>query len=94
MKAIELSVEKWRVLSEQLHNDYPTSVMAVRAKQQRVLGFTTRVHRRWIQNENAFEYPEDSFLLASPGWYEQVVCLDFYNEQKKTFFLIKYGEFL
>lgn len=50
----------------------------MREKMKQVLGFTVRRHR---------EYQE---LVGSLNY----IHLDFYNEPKKTMFLLKYGEYL
>lgn len=43
------------------------------------LGFTTREHAKWNRNHTGKEY---------------TVELDFYNESKKTMFLLKYSDFV
>lgn len=99
MKPIILSENNWRKLIVQLHYDYPTSVLAIREKTKRVLGFTTRSHQAWVMNEfyisQLSEYekinPADAWLGSpSKGYYEQEIHLDFYNEAKRTFFLVNY----
>lgn len=103
MKSIVLDIIKWQQLLRQLHNDYPKSVLAISEKSKRVLGFTSREHREWVPNENyrlemiLFEKnKDDPFTPCEPfkGHYELMIHLDFYSEEKRTFFLIKYGEFL
>ena len=50
MKPIIIEVNKWHELLDQLHNDYPKSVLAIKSKTQKVLGFTSRLHRQWVPN--------------------------------------------
>ena len=104
MKPLQIEMSKWIILLEQLHNDYPTSVMAIKEKTKRVLGFTSREHHIWIPNQQyKMELKklqklndDDWDLINAParGRYKNVMHLDFYSEEKRTFFILKYGEFL
>lgn len=108
MKPITLTIENWHKLLNELHKDYPPSVLAIKEKTKKVIGFTSRRHRIWVPNNNyAQEYAEyekqikddsDRILLwysePSKGMSKDVIQLDFYDEAKRTFFLIKYSEFL
>ena len=104
MKPITLSISNWKLLLAQLHKDYPPSVLAIREKTKRVLGFTSREHTERVVNEyyevELKEYEESKnsawHFLGEPRKYytQQVMKLDFYDEAKRTFFLIKYSEFL
>ena len=50
---------------------------------RKVLGFVSRTHREWKTDPNfGNRYAEDT------------IHLDFYNEPKRTMFLLKYGEYL
>lgn len=44
-KPINLSRKEWTVLYDQLREDYPSSVLLIRSKMQKVLGFVARSHR-------------------------------------------------
>lgn len=77
---IELTPETWKSVKEQLKKDYPTSVLAIREKQKRVLGFTERHHQAYNHEKTKWNHP--------------IICLDFYSEKKRTFFLIKYSKLL
>ena len=107
MKPIVLEPKKYDILIRQLQLDYPLSVTAVRSKTKRLLGFTPRFHLQVIPNENyAEEYRQyERSIETDPtgiwGHWEpmksstrQMVYLDFYDEPMKTFFLLKYSEFL
>ena len=76
---IELTVTSWKRLKEQLQRDYPPSVVIIRSKMKSVLGFTDRTY-----------YPND----PEGGYCRPIVCLDFFSEKKRTFFLMKYSELL
>ena len=104
MKPIELTYTQWIKLSKELHNDYPPSVLAIREKTKKVLGFTSREHRKWVPNANYKEeykkyeseknYDDIFSFEPEKGRTERVIHLDFYDEAKRTFFLLKYSEFL
>ena len=77
-KPIIMSEKAWGKLHQRLARDYPASVIIMREKMKRVLGFTVRLHR---------EYEELRGSL-------RCIHLDFYDEPKRTMFLLKYGEYL
>ena len=80
---IILSEDKWLKLLRQLQNDNHSSVILIREKMKVVLGFTARRHKEWILNK-----------LNNRRETVEYICLDFYNESKRTMFLLKYGDFL
>jgi len=81
-KALKLSESTWNNIYHRLVKDYPPSVILIREKMKVVLGFTTRRHREWIL------YPG----YDGQGEYKETICLDFYDESKRVFFLLKYGD--
>lgn len=68
---------EWAKIYTQLAQRYATepSVLLIRDKMKRVLGFTVRRHRFWDKDE--YE------------WSDHIV-LDFYNPEAKTLFLLTY----
>jgi len=78
MKPVVLSQDAWYKLKERLQQDHPRSVVMVRWKMREVLGFTPREHEEWI---------------GTPG-YRTTVHLDFFDESKRTFFLLRYGDYI
>lgn len=58
--------------------------MLIREKMKVVLGFVVRKHREWIPEKGYDGY----------GNWEETIKLDFYDESKRTMFLLKYSEFL
>lgn len=78
-KSIILSEYTWGKLYTQLAQDNPHSVILIREKMKKVLGFTSRRH-------NYFNQEDDYFV--------EEIHLDFYDESKRTMFLLKYSEFL
>lgn len=89
-KTIKLSESDWATLHDKLKQDYPKSVILVRDKMKRVLGFVPREHEEW-QTSNSGD-------IRSKGWEFRfpttTIHLDFYDENKKLLFLIKYSEYL
>jgi hypothetical protein len=77
-KPIVLTHPKWAKLRERLTNDYSPSVMMLSYRMKEKLGFTVREHIYW----------------AKQSGYITDIRLDFYNESKRTMFLLKYSEYL
>jgi hypothetical protein len=82
-KPIELSHLQWKRFREQLQKDYPPSVMLMRSRMQIKLGFIDREYKHWDDNMGKYG-----------GWHKNCVMLDFYNESKRTFFMLKYSEYI
>ena len=89
MKPIVLTPAAWRSIRDELHKENPKSVFALRSKMRRILGFTIREHREWVMTK-----PNPNDVTIDQGHYEDRVHLDFYSENKRTFFLMKYSEFI
>lgn len=87
-KSIKLSESDWATLHDRIKKDYPKSVWLVREKMRRVLGFVPREHEEWIDRENPLY----------KNWYVKfpttMIHLDFYDDRKKTMFVMKYSEYL
>lgn len=77
MKSTELSVKQWHLLRTRLSNDYSPSVTMVRWKMKEKLGFTPRDHKVWDKQSG----------------FNQVVFLDWFDEAKRTMFMLKYSEY-
>ena len=77
-KPIVLTHSKWYTLKNRLINDYSPSVMMLNFKMKDKLGFTVREHRSYE--------PKTGYMVD--------IRLDFYNEPKRTMFLLKYSEYL
>jgi len=78
-KSVKLNAQCWEKLYNRLKLDYPASYVLIREKTKKTLGFTVREY---------YEY--------QPGMVHKkyFYFLDFYDESKKTFFLLKYGEYI
>jgi hypothetical protein len=79
MRAVVLTVEQWKTIREELHTEHPRTVFMLRDKMKRVLGFTVREHKEWISKPDG-------------GYSDYQIHLDFYSENKRTMFLLKFSE--
>ena len=86
---IEISHEQWNTLREKLLEDYPPSVTLIRHKMKSKLGFTNREHQDWDENARCNSVGE-----ARGNWRKYCVMLDFYSEKKRTFFIMKYSDYI
>ena len=89
MKPVVLSEEKWLRIYNQISKEYPPSVLLIRDKMRSVLGFTSRTHQEWFTRD----------VDRKDVGYRTTYCvknvhLDFYNEPKRTMFLLKYSDIL
>lgn len=76
-----MTEQNWAKLRYQLNQTQPRSVMLSRSKMREVLGFTSRKHTEW---------PKDEVSLRPVT----LIHLDFFDESKRTFFLLKYGDWI
>jgi hypothetical protein len=88
MKPVILSVEQWKAIRKELHEEYPKTVFMIRDKMKRVLGFTVREHKAWIDK------PDTAGDDLNVGYYQFQIHLDFYSENKRTMFLMKFSEII
>jgi hypothetical protein len=77
-KPITLKPIQWTNLRSRLTEDYGRGVMLIRSRMRDKLGFTVREHRSW----------------SAENGYTWDIRLDFYDEPKRTMFLIKYSAYL
>jgi len=85
MKPIVLSEQNWAKLRFHLMETQPKSVILTRWKMREVLGFTDRLHTEWIEKPNK---------VGGVGYEQRQVYLDFFDEAKKTMFLLKYTDWI
>lgn len=105
MKPVKMGRMTWSMIRKKLHDEYPPSYF-LRTKMKEKLGFTVREHTVWHVNRDfdrefaAYEeaknnYTELNLLLSLPperGRQRTEIHLDFYSENKRTMFLLKYAE--
>jgi hypothetical protein len=82
LKPIVLSEQNWAKLRFHLMETQPKSVMLTRWKMREVLGFTDRLHTEWVEKPD------------SEGYQRRQIYLDFFDEAKKTMFLLKYTDWI
>lgn len=78
-KSIKISHSQWVNIRSKILEKHPLSVVVIRDVMKRELGFTTREHTEW---------------LPKVSRYDTVLYLDFYDEKKRTYFLLKYGDYI
>ena len=79
MKPLVMTQGQWKSIRELLHKEHPKSTFMIRDRMRAKLGFTPRDHRHFDQTR---------------GYYVEQVHLDFYSENKKTMFILKFSEIL
>jgi hypothetical protein len=78
MKPLKFTLDQWRPLHRKILTELgPKGIIAWVL--QRELGFTVRRHVENQWNDDAFDYV-----------FREVICLDFYDESMRTFFILKY----
>jgi len=79
MRPVILTVDEWKTIRTELQTEHPKTVFMLRDKMKRVLGFTVREHKAWIPKPDG-------------GYSDYQIHLDFYSENKRTMFLLKFSE--
>lgn len=82
-KPIEITHHQWDKLLEQLKKDYKPSTFLIRERMKDKLGFTPRKHQDW-----------DNSIGRYGGWRKNCTMLDFYSEKKRTWFIMKYSDYI
>jgi hypothetical protein len=95
-RAVILTPYQWANVYAEIKKRERPSVVLSRSKMKEVLGFTVRDHREYVKDKDYVKSPEADELFGDMGWYEgkvsqHTVHLDFYDEAKRTMFLLKYG---
>jgi hypothetical protein len=98
-KPVVMRPEQWNTVLEHIKQREKPSVYLSREKMKETLGFTVRDYREYVKDPNYVRRPQDDnewFNMEPSGWFEgkmnvHTVRLDFYDDQKRTMFLLKYG---
>lgn len=88
-KPVVLTEKVWADIYNQIAKEYPPSVLLIRDRMREVLGFTSRTHEEWFSREVARKDVE-----YGTKYRIKTVHLDFYNEPKRTMFLLKYSDII
>mgnify|MGYP003347292279 CR=1 FL=1 len=83
IKSLRVSEKRWDTIYKDIAKTRPASWLLLRETMKKKLGFTSRRHREWIPDKGYDGY----------GNYQNIIFLDFYDDQKKTMFMLKYGPF-
>jgi hypothetical protein len=78
MKHHELTREEWDRIREQIRTEFGPSMILLRSKMRDELGFLPREHRDWVPK------------MDGGHWGDTVIHIDFYTEQARTWFLLKF----
>ena len=79
MRPVVLTVDQWKHIRTELQTEHPRTVFMLRDKMKRILGFTVREHTAWVPKPDG-------------GYSDYQIHLDFYSENKRTMFLLKFSE--
>ena len=97
-KPVVMSPAQWDSILQRIKQKERPSVYLSRDKMKSVLGFTVRNYHEYVNDPDHVKRPQDDewFNMEPAGWFEgkihkHTVRLDFYDEQKRTMFLLKYG---
>lgn len=77
MKHHELTHKEWYRIRDQIRAEFGDSMILLRSRLRDELGFTPRDHRQWVTKMDG-------------GHWETVIHIDFYTEQARTWFLLKF----
>ena len=88
-KAIILSVTQWQEIVSHIAKTHKQSVLLISKNMKDTLGFTVRRHEEWIDRN-----VESRDIGYGTKYRVETIHLDFYNEPKRTMFLLKYSDVL
>lgn len=96
MKPVVMTTHQWQSVLEEIKKREKPSVYLSRTKMKEVLGFTPRHHEEWVKMGDNTDPNEAWLYEGGEGFYAGkrhtfTVRLDFYDEAKRTMFLLKYG---
>jgi hypothetical protein len=88
-KAVIISVEQWKEILSSITKIYPPSVLLISNIMKEKLGFTVRWHEEWFDRN-----VESRDMGYGTKYRQETIHLDFYNEPKRTMFLLKYSDII
>jgi hypothetical protein len=103
MKPLIITERQWERIWESIKTRERPSTILIRGKMREVLGFTDRVHEEHVTRDQLLRTVSDQewenltmFRRYHHGEkvFQRTVHLDFYDEQKRVMFLLKYGDHL
>lgn len=87
-KPVILTETQWAKVYDIIAKTYPHSVLLIRDRMKEVLGFTVRRHTEWIR------YDGEDHEFVPRHLYGEQIHLDFYNEPKRTMFLLRFSDII
>jgi hypothetical protein len=88
-KPVILTEANWLKIYNQIAKEYPPSVLLIRNRMQEVLGFTSRTHEEWFKHD-----VDRRDVSYNTNYCVKRIHLDFFNEPKRTMFLLKYSDYI
>jgi hypothetical protein len=88
-KSLILTEKKWAEIYNIIAKNYPHSVLLIRNNMKETLGFTVRYHEEWFDRN-----VESRDMGYGTKYRQETIHLDFYNEPKRTMFLLKYSDII
>jgi hypothetical protein len=88
-RAVILTEKQWLGIYNSIAKNYPNSVLLISHKMKEVLGFTVRRHEEWVDRN-----VESRDFGYGTKYKIDTIHLDFYNEPKRTMFLLKYSDII
>lgn len=92
MTTIVLDHLVWYDIRDRIRAEYGDSMVIIRSKMQRELGFTVRAHREWRPGfDPKFGEPHWGMKeFEDPKYLHEDIRLDFYDDVLETMFRLKY----
>ena len=88
-KSIVISMQQWNKILDAIAKTAPKSLVLIRNGMKETLGFTVRYHTEWVDRN-----VESRDFGYGTKYRQETIHLDFYNEPKKTMFLLKYSDII
>ena len=89
MKPLEFTRNEWIPIQQRLLQEHGVATMSISWRCRRELGFIVRHHDRWVPVGDSPDRLEQ-YREGALSFLETVICLDFYDEAMRTFFILKY----
>jgi len=77
MKSHVITESRWLEIRQNIREEHGDSMILVREKMKRELGILPRRQQRWVPKMDG-------------GYHDSEIHIDFYSEQARTWFLLKY----
>jgi len=84
-KHVELTVVEWNDIRTKIREEFGDSMILLRDKMRRELGFTVRHHQEWHKADVG-----KRDVAYRTNYPVDMIHVDFYDESARTWFLLKY----